>query len=248
MDEKNGSISEALLKSGLHSGHRKRIYERAKRDGLCSHELLELLLFNALPRRNTNDLAHLLLAEFGDLWGVLTAPIEQLCRVPGIGESVACYLGTIGKILQAHEAQESTAHPTHFEMESFSRFMYKEYDKLGCEVLDIYVLDGTGKIYGRKRCSSLRAKKVEVQFRWLMNILLDFNPAGIVLVHNHPHGKSSPSQTDDFTTEECRSLCEKNGVIFCDHLIYSRSGIYSYNLGKQIRLQEGEGEFEKVYD
>ncbi len=238
MEKQEESFSEFLLKTDLHGGHRKRIYERAIKSDLCEHERLELLLFSALPRRNTNDLAHLLLSEFGDIWNVLCAPIEQLRRVPGVGESVACFIASLGIVLKKVMEDGPVHYPSHFNMETFSTFMRKEYGALGCEVLDVYILDDVGKIYGRRRCSSLREKKVEVQLRWLMNVLIDFNPAGIVVVHNHPLGDPTPSQSDDFTTEECRSLCEKNGVIFCDHLIYSSSGIYSYNYGKELSAVE----------
>lgn len=237
MDEQVKSISEFLAKVDLHGGHRKRIYERIKNAELCMHEYLELLLFSALPRRNTNDLAHLLLSEFGDIWGVLSAPIEQLCKVDGVGESVACFLRTIGIVVEGLLKKQETAYPTHFNVETFPMYMQKEYGTLGCEVLDVYILDAEGKIYGRRRCSSLREKRVEVQIQWFMNVLLDFNPSGVLLVHNHPHGDATPSQSDDATTQECRSLCEKNGVIFCDHMIYSNQGIYSYNCGEKIRIK-----------
>lgn len=237
MEEKEKSLSQFLAKLDLHGGHRKRIYERVKNADLCMHEYLELLLFSALPRRNTNDLAHLLLSEFGDIWGVLSAPVEQLCRVDGIGESVACFIRTIGVVVEGLLKKQERLYPTHFNMETFPTFMQKEYSTLGCEVLDVYILDSEGKIYGRKRCSSLREKRVEVQLQWFMNVLLDFNPAGVILVHNHPHGDATPSQSDDCTTEECRSLCEKNGVVFCDHMIYSNLGIYSYNCGGKIQIK-----------
>ena len=238
MEKKEETFSEFLAKSDLHGGHRKRIYERACKGDLCAHERLELILFSALPRRNTNDLAHLLLSEFGSIRGVLNAPVEQLCRVPGIGESVACFLASLGVALQSEADELPVSYPARFTMEDFLTFMHKEYESIGCEVLDVYILDDVGRIYGRKRCSSLREKKVEVQLRWLMNVLLDFNPSGIVLVHNHPCGDSKPSQSDDYTTEECKSLCGKNGVIFCDHLIYSPLGIYSYNYGKIVQENE----------
>ena len=72
-----------------HAGHRRRMIEKLKTDSLLEHELLEVLLFNALPRRNTNDLAHKLLGEFGSVKEILSAPIEQLTKVEGVGESVA---------------------------------------------------------------------------------------------------------------------------------------------------------------
>jgi len=237
-EKKEVGMKEFLSKLDLHGGHRKRMYEKIAKGGLCMHEYLEALLFCGVPRRNTNDLAHLLLSEFGDVRGVLTAPVEQLRRVDGVGESLACYIRTVGILVEQFALQTETYYPAQFRLDEFSGFMYKEYGGMTCEVLDVYILDDEGKIYGRRRCSSLREKRVEVQFRWLMNVLLDFNPSGIVLVHNHPSGDFTPSETDNATTEECRSICEKNGIIFCDHLIFSNAGIYSYNFGRAILTKD----------
>ncbi len=228
-------------KIAVHGGHRKRILERVKTGALCEHECLEVLLFSALPRKNTNDLAHRLLSEFGDMQGVFSATVEQLTRVEGIGENVACFIRTVGLIMQNMSVSAVSSYPKRFTLGAFARFMRREYGSLACEVLDVYVLDGTGALHGRRRCSSLRESKVEVQLQWLMRVLTDFNPSGIVLVHNHPFGGPSPSIADDATTAECRALCEKNGVILCDHFIYSPKGIYSYNLGRQLTEEDLKG-------
>ena len=233
--EEKESFGEFLAKLDLHGGHRKRLYERLAKGGLCDHEYLEALLFSGLTRRNTNDLAHLLLSEFGDIRGVLTAPIERLRRVDGVGESLAAFIRTVGILVEKFASYEQVYYPSHYRADEFVRFLREEYASYGFEVLDVYLLDDVGRIHGRQRYTSGREKRVEVQLRWLMNVLLDFNPSGIVLVHNHPKGDCKPSASDDMTTEECRALCEKNGVIFCDHLIYSPEGIYSYHYERQIR-------------
>ena len=82
----------------MHEGHRQRMYDKLKNDdGLFDHELLEILLFNALPRKNTNPIAHELLDTFGSLAGVLAADTEKLKAVNGVGENVALYLKCIGE-------------------------------------------------------------------------------------------------------------------------------------------------------
>ena len=72
---------------GEHAGHRKRMFSRLAEGTLCDHEYLEMLLFYAIPRRNTNDIAHRLLARFGDLNGVLNAPLQALQEIDGVGEA-----------------------------------------------------------------------------------------------------------------------------------------------------------------
>lgn len=89
-------------KGGLHSGHRGRMRQRFLQNGLESfadHEVLELLLFYAIPRRDVNPTAHMLLERFGSLPGVLDAPREELCAIPGVGPKVARFLTLIPDVL-----------------------------------------------------------------------------------------------------------------------------------------------------
>lgn len=84
-----------ITMKNVHANHRKRLRERFEREGAFSfepHELLELFLFDAIPRKNTNETAHLLLERFGTLEGVFSAPFEELITVHGIGKSAAAYI------------------------------------------------------------------------------------------------------------------------------------------------------------
>lgn len=96
----------------IHKEHRKRLRERFDKDpgGFTKHELLELLLFYAIPRRNVNPVAHKLLAKYGSVKNVLRADGKDLAEVDGIGESAATYLNLIGKLLDvvADEKQDET--------------------------------------------------------------------------------------------------------------------------------------------
>ncbi|MBE7084452.1 MAG: hypothetical protein E7368_00170 [Clostridiales bacterium] len=229
----------------VHTGHRKRILKKlqAGEEMLCEHEFLEVFLFNALPRRNTNDLAHRLLCEFGDLKAVFHAPIERLSMVEGIGVNIAEYIRVTGILLDKMSAEmKKESYPVKFNLGEFASFINREYAVLGCEVLDVYVLDAFGKIYGRKRFTSDREARVEVQLSWLMEIVVGLSPMGVLLVHNHPYGEARPSEADTATTEECRQLCEKNGILFCDHFIFAPTGIYSYNLNRTLFAHEYQQE------
>ena len=79
-----------------HMGHRQRLYDRLKEGKIFEHEMVELLLFNAVPRQNTNALAHRLLAKFGTVKGIFQASVEELETVEGVGRSVAGYLHLFG--------------------------------------------------------------------------------------------------------------------------------------------------------
>ena len=86
---------------GIHDGHREHVRQRFLKNGLdafADHEVLELLLYFAIPRRDTNPIAHALMERYGSLSGVLSAPIEDLKRVKGVGESAATLLCLAGQI------------------------------------------------------------------------------------------------------------------------------------------------------
>lgn len=103
-----------MRNQNLHAGHRKRLRDRAREDGLSrfeAHEALELLLFSAIPRRNVNQLAHLLIDRFGSLSRVLSATPAEIMSVPGVGENTALWLTRIGALIGAYSALEADDRP-----------------------------------------------------------------------------------------------------------------------------------------
>ena len=219
-----------------HAGHRKRIIEKLQKGVLLEHELLEVLLFTALPRKNTNDLAHRLLAEFGSIERVLTAPIERLKQVRGCGDSIAAFLHCVG-LIQEKRITVEKGYPKYFEGENFSSFVGGEYGKYPTELLDVYFLEEDGEIFAKKRFTSENGESVELEAQQLTELLFSYKPSGIVLVHNHPFGKATPSSQDDKMTGTCQLICSLHNVLFCDHFIYVNEGVYSYyGSGKLVSI------------
>lgn len=222
-----------------HAGHRRRMIEKLKTDSLLEHELLEVLLFNALPRRNTNDLAHKLLGEFGSVKEILSAPIEQLTKVEGVGESVAAYLVCVGKLMSEYASEFCDPRLRVTDRSRFWRFLKKEYAKLAVEVFDVYLVDRDGCVFYKHRFTENSADAVQIEPTSFSKLLVDFSPSGVVCVHNHPSGEAMPSQADEAATQKMQMLCGINNVLFCDHIIYAAAGIYSYYLsGKLEEISE----------
>ena len=211
-----------------HDGHRKRMIEKLQAGRLCAHEYLEVLLFNAMPRKNTNDLAHRLLAKFGSVSGVFQASVLQLCEVDGVGESLAAYICCVGRCMQYYVNEKIVNLPKHFSAESFLSFVKEEYARETKEVLDMYFIDGIGCIYKKKSFTSKSLYNVIVSPEALTQSFRKEHTSGIVLVHNHVSGDMTPSQKDDETTLDIWGLCVSNDVMFCDHIIYCPRGMYSY--------------------
>ena len=228
MGKKSETAKQSNKKVNIHAGHRQRMLEKLNRGELCEHELLEVLLFFAIPRQNTNEIAHRLLLEFGTTKNVLEAKAEELEKVEGIGKNSAGFLQCIGEIYRLMEVTAKNAFPQTYEENIFRAFVKKEYRNLQEEVVDAYLLDGNGNIFMRRRYAYSSDVNVRFPIQWLQTVLVENAPSGLVLLHNHPSGHSAPSALDDVATEKCQELCSSSGVLFCEHCIYAKDGLFSY--------------------
>ncbi len=221
-----------------HEGHRQRILERLKRDGegLCDHELLEILLFNAIPRKNTNDIAHALLEAFGSLKGVLSADLEMLSDVEGIGASTAAYLRCIG--LMYDRVGKKERQRLVFNTRTFIDYLTERYLPLREEVLEVYCLNKQGCIVGSKRFTSSVADRVVIAPEEVSKYISSAHPPMLVLAHNHVGVPSAPSEQDDRFTAQIQMLCSINNVDLRDHIVIGSDGAFSYSLsGRLARIR-----------
>lgn len=213
-----------------HSGHRRRMYEKLRKGVMLEHEMLETLLFNAMPRKNTNEVAHRLLARFGTIRGLFDAAPEEIESVNGVGESVASYLHVIGSFYNKYYADSGDERPKRYEKEEFRAYVKKAYANRSEEILDFYLLDRSGAICHKRRFTGDGETEFSVEFtpEAFTKMLVEEKPAGIVAVHNHPTGIAEPSEADNVTTAKCQMACSFHNVLFCDHIVYGGGEVYSY--------------------
>ena len=202
--------------------------EKLGRGVLLEHEVLEALLFNAMPRKNTNDLAHRLLAEFGSVTAILEAPLERLKSVDGVGDSVAAYLRCVGTFCVRYYAEYKERFPHVFEESDFSAFVRREYTYLETEVLDCYLIEKSGRILQRKRLAKGEREYAAIHPEAFTEILSVRGVSGIVLVHNHPNAVCEPSEADNALTKQAQVMCSFNNLLLCDHIVCGKDGAYSY--------------------
>ena len=145
----------------MHEGHRRRMYQKLKNgDNLYEHEVLEMLLFNAYPRKNTNPVAHELLERFPSISAVLSADIDELMSVPGVGEQVALYLKCVGLCIEkANTAECFAAISNRGEMLRFAKMRMNGHS---VEILELYFLDKNGRVTRICRFSSSDSDRVTV--------------------------------------------------------------------------------------
>lgn len=214
----------------LHDGHRARLIERFNKnpDGFQDHELLELLLFNFVPRKNTNDIAHRLLRTFGSIGKILSASVEELCSVNGVGEKVATGLILSGQILKRvskekpiDKSEKLSFGAIRDELIEFFRDSYKE-------TVVILLLDKNNVTLSRLTYNSNSITKSFVDIPEFANALAITRPTYVILAHNHPSGVVVPSRQDDVATIKIAEICAIHGVVLNDHIIVAGNNAYSY--------------------
>nr|PZN88394.1 MAG: hypothetical protein DIU57_00315 [Pseudomonadota bacterium] len=229
-----GSFFEGPLPSYL--GHRQRLRDRFRTggpDALPDYELLELVLFRAIPRRDTKELAKRLIAKFGSFAEVINAPENRLAEVKGVGEAVITELKLIkaaalrllrGEIMRRpalsswHQVVEYCRAAMAFEPREQFRILF--LDKRNQLIADEVQQEGT-------------VDHTPVYVREVVKRALELSATAIVLVHNHPSGDPMPSRADIEMTKQIIDAAKLMGVTVHDHIIVGRDGHVSL---KGLRL------------
>lgn len=171
----------------------KERFARHGLDSFAEHEVLELLLYYAIPRRDTNELAHTLLDRFGSLERVLLAPREELMKVPGVGEGAALLLTLVPAVSQythRHAPQETILNSVDASGRYFMRLLRHERR----ELLYQACLDGKGKLLSCRCLSEGGVNMAAVTLRQIVEHALLSGASSVLLAHNHPSGIALPSR------------------------------------------------------
>ncbi len=206
--------------------HRARLRERfmsGGADALPDYELLELVLFRAIPRQDVKPLARRLLEEFGDYNAVLTAAPSRLATVSGIGPAVITEL----KIVEAAAARLARARVR-------DRHVVSSWDALldychtvmahrDTEQFHILFLDRKNVLIMDEAQARGTVDHVPVYPREVVKRALELNASALILVHNHPSGDPTPSEADIAVTRQIEAASQTLGIALHDHLIIGRS-------------------------
>lgn len=221
----------------LHAGHRERMIDKFYNnpDGFSDHEILEMILFFSIPRRDTNEIAHRLLHVFGSLGGVFTAKPKELTAVSGVGKKVASDIALIGKLLEkiTVSKKEQTELSSFYNLKEIVCEYFKGMTE---EQFLVLFLDKKFKETNRLFFADGDLVKVCADGQELATALAIHRPTYMILAHNHPSGKVSPSNADDSATMKINVLCSLHGVNLIDHVIVSGNNIYSYHMSKRMEF------------
>lgn len=219
-----------MKQENLHSGHRARMIQSVLKspDSLAEHQLLEVLLYPVILRKDTNLLAHELLHMFGSLSRIFSASAEELKAIKGIGDSVASYLLVVGKIYYAVGQNEKKEKKCMFSIDRLKDEIDSYFHNLKQEDFLIFLLDEKYKILTTITFTDMKQGLVCTNIREIARLLAINKPAFVVASHNHLSGIPYPSKEDDIATRKLNMLCSVQGVQLADHIIYTVNGTFSY--------------------
>ena len=210
-------------------GHRERLRQKLTEHGLYSfmpHEVLELLLTYAIPRKDTKPLAWALLKKFGSLANVLDADEKRLREVEGIGEHTAQFLKLVRAVFRAYslnhvQQKESIRSPQ--QVIAYCKASLADKTE---ECLELIFLSVRNTVIGTEIVATGLLDQVTISPRKIVECALKTQAAALILVHNHPSGDASPSKEDIALTRDVINAAALFSIRVHDHIIIGKGGTH----------------------
>ena len=211
--------------------HRARLRDRFMSGGAAAmpdYELLELILFRSIPRKDVKPLARLLLNQFGDLNRVISAPPERLARVSGVAAAVICDLKILEAAAQRMARSRVMQRQVIASWDALLDYCHTAMAHRETEQFRVLYLDRKNVLVADEEQGRGTVDHVPVYPREVAKRALELNASALILVHNHPSGDPTPSQADISMTRKVDAALEALGIVLHDHLIIGASDELSF--------------------
>jgi len=209
------------------AGHRARLRERLLSGGaeaLADYEVLEYLLFAAIPRGDTKPIAKALIAQFGSLAAVLNADPRALQRVKGMGEASAAALKSVAIAARRMTRAEIAGKPVLASWQALIDYLTTDMAHLTVERVRVLYLDSRNRLIDDHHVGDGSVDEAVIHPREVIRRAMDVGAAALILVHNHPSGSPEPSRADIAITQRIAEAGRLLGVSVHDHVIIGREG------------------------
>ena len=206
----------------IHKGHRERLKQRFLEDGLDNFtdiQVLELLLFYAIPQRDTNPIAHALLNHFGSLSGVLDADVAELKKVPGISDHSATLLALVTELCRYYQVDSAQRVEILTTLDACGAYLVPRFFGRTRETVFLLCLDAKCKVLCCKEVGEGSVNSASISVRKIVETALAANATTVILAHNHPSGVAVPSGEDAQTTRRIGAALSAVEVHLADHII-----------------------------
>lgn len=227
---------------GIHDGHRDRLRERYTEHGLDTFNdlnVLELLLFYAIPRRDTNELAHALLDHFGTLDAVFDASIRQLEEVPGIGHNAALLINLIPQLGRRYAISRTGVVDVFDSARAASRYFIPRLGSEKEERVMLLCLNPQKQLVSAVHLAKGVVNGVSLNTRLVVETALKYRASSVILAHNHPSGNAMPSIDDEMITRKIRDALKLVDIALDDHLIIAGQNYFSFEAAGLLYLKNG---------
>ncbi len=206
----------------IHAEHRQRVRQRFRENGLDGFndiQVLELLLFYCIPRVDTNPIAHELLNHFGSLSQVMEAPLDELKKVKGMGESAATFLSLVTAVSRYYQIDKAKQVAILNTIEDCGRYLVPFFHGRRNETVFALCLDAKCKVICCQELGEGSVKSAGVPSRRIVETALGVTATTVVLAHNHPSGLALPSGEDIQATHRVAAALNAVEIHLADHIV-----------------------------
>lgn len=230
---------EEVKNKNIHIGHRMRMKEKALKYGFehfDDHEVLEMILYFAVPQKDTNPIAHELINSFGSFYSVFEADEVQLLSVKGMNKSAAFLIKMMPEIFNRYMSDKNSIlkAPVLNSSELAYEIFAPKYIGKKNEVAYALFMNNSGKVLACEAISDGTVNSTEIHTRKIIEYCIKYNATQVILAHNHPSGDPSPSMDDFITTKNIGASLKSINVRLLDHIIITHNDYRSMRSMQQF--------------
>lgn len=228
------------IMSNEHAGHRERIRDRVRKEGLKNfqdYQVLEYVLTFAIPYKDTNEIAHRLIGKFGSFYGVLEADEEDLAQIKGMGQSSAHFIANLRNIFHYYEFDRSKRVAKIIGPGGAKDYIKPFLVNKLIEEMYVVCLTPKNKIVSVEKISEGTNNETNVSIRLIVDKMSKSKVSNVIVAHNHPKGKAHPSFNDDKFTKALATTLTITGCHLLDHIIIGEDNDY-YSYREHARLED----------
>ena len=214
------------------AGHRERLRGRFEKSGLGGfndYEVLELLLTYSIPRKDTKDISKNLLKRFGSLKGILSADIQELKKIDGLGRQSVIFIKVLNEFIKFYFEQQAEMGEIQFtELEQMVTYLSAVIGSYKNEVVKVLYLDSQNKMIHKELIDAGTVNESYLNYRRIAATALRYSTTSVIIAHNHPDGDPEPSENDNIITQKIAEALKLVDIDLQDHIIIASEGFYSY--------------------
>lgn len=219
------------MEKKLHEGHRQRVKDRYLIEGLDSfedHQVLEFLLFYCIPMKDTNELAHKMISEFGSLAGIFEADPKDICKRCRVSANTAILLTLIPSLARRYFKEKWGDKPVLSSSTKAGEYAVSLFVGRTYEVFYVICLDSQNRVNYAVLVHEGTINETPVYPRIIVEAVLRHQANSVILAHNHPGGSLPPSDADLQVTKRITAALETISVHVADHIIVAGDRYFSF--------------------